>query len=208
METIILIRTSTEEQNPENQLKDCKTLAKFGEYEVVKEQQSAFKDNDRPKLDYITKQIKLRKVKHLIVWDLDRLFRNQKKLVSFFELCNGYKCKFHSYRQQWLEEINMIPEPWGEIVHSLMLNIMGWLAEEESKKKSDRVKIAHKNSKKKWGRKPINKRVTNKIIELHNQGKTLREIAAEVCYWDQSNNKHQVSKSAVHKIIQDYKDKK
>jgi len=33
----------------------------------------------------------------------------------------------------------------------MMLQIMGWLAEEESKKKSERVKIAYKNSNKNGG---------------------------------------------------------
>ena len=43
--TIIYLRTSTEEQNPENQLKDCLSINKYGEYELFQEQQSAWKDD-------------------------------------------------------------------------------------------------------------------------------------------------------------------
>lgn len=205
MKTIIYLRTSTEMQNPENQLRDCKKIAKFGEYEIVKEFQSAYKDKDRPKFDYIKKQISYKKVEHLICWDLDRLFRDRKKLIAFFKFCQNYNCKIHSYRQEWLESLNDIQEPFNEIMHDLMLNIMGWLSEDESKKKSDRVKIAYKNSTKKWGRKPIKNKTIKEVLTLHNQGRTLREIASEVYYWDDNRNKHQISKSAVHLIIKENK---
>ena len=196
---IIYLRTSTEEQNPQNQLRDCKTLVKE-DYEVIEEKQSAFKDKDRPKFEGIKERIKKKGISKLICWDLDRLFRNRKKLIEFFEFCKIYNCKIDSYRQQWLNELNSMPEPFNEIMHTLMIQIMGWLAEEESKKRSDRVKIAHKNSKKKWGRKPL-QNIEDKVIELYKQGKTLREIAKEVYYWDSGRNKKFVSKSAVHKII-------
>ena len=44
---IIHIRTSTEDQNPENQLKDCLSIYKeeWGEYKLFEEKQSAWKDN-------------------------------------------------------------------------------------------------------------------------------------------------------------------
>ena len=46
-QTIIYLRTSTEEQNPENQLKDCLFINNFGEFVLFEEKQSAFKDKDR-----------------------------------------------------------------------------------------------------------------------------------------------------------------
>ena len=44
-QTIIYLRTSTEEQNPENQKKDCEALAEklnLKDYDIFSEQQSAF----------------------------------------------------------------------------------------------------------------------------------------------------------------------
>jgi len=197
----ILIRTSTEDQNPENQLRDCQSINTYGDADIIKEQQSAWKDKDRPLLIQLKKDISYRKVSHLIVWDLDRLFRNRKKLIEFFKFCKVYGCQIHSFRQTWLEELNKIPSPFDEIMHGLMLQIMGWLAEEESKKKSDRVKIAYKNRTQKWGRKPIGKKVEQEILQLYSEGKSIREIASSVTYWDKQRNSHNVSKSAVHKII-------
>lgn len=200
---IIYLRTSTEEQNPKNQLRDCKTLIK-GDYEVVEERQSAFRDKDRVKFETIKSRIKKGEVDELICWDLDRLFRNRKKLIEFFQYCKLYKCNINSFRQQWLKQFNEMPQPFNEIMHDLMLQIMGWIAEEESIKKSERVKIAFKNSTKKWGRKPLTN-VDKRIIEFHKQGKTLREIASLVHYWDESRNKKFVSKSYVHNIIKKFK---
>ncbi len=186
MKTIIYIRTSTQEQNPENQLADCISINDYGEYEVVEEKQSAYKDSKRSKFEKIKQQIKTNTIQHLICWDLDRLYRNRKKLIQFFELCKMYNCKIHSYRQEWLEQLHKIPEPFNDIMHALMLNLMGWLAEDESKKKSDRISRAVRRKDgvtksykgNKWGRKP--KKVDYELItELHSKGLSTYKIAAE-----------------------------
>ncbi|MFH1585803.1 MAG: recombinase family protein, partial [archaeon] len=133
---ICYLRTSTQDQNPKNQLRDCKKLIE-GDFEVVEEKQSAFKDKDRQLFEDIKKRISKKEITDLYCWDLDRLFRNRKKLIEFFEFCKYHNCKIHSYRQKWLEDLNQIPKPFDEIMHSMMLQIMGWLSEEESKKKSE-----------------------------------------------------------------------
>jgi DNA invertase Pin-like site-specific DNA recombinase len=216
METIIYIRTSTEEQEPENQIKSCQKLSK-GEYELLQDKQSAFTDKkDREKFELAKKLIKSGKIKHFIVWDLDRIYRNRIKLKEFFQFCKIHKCNIHSVNQQWLEQLNNIPEPFNEIMHDLMLNLMGWLAEDESKKKSERVRLAVRKQKgitksykgNKWGRKPLGKKSVEEILRLYKEGKSMREISEEVFYWDKNNNKKQISKSAVHKIINENKDKK
>ncbi len=200
----IYLRTSTEEQNPQNQLDDCLSIAV--EAKVYEEKQSAWKEKDRPIFESIKKEIKSGNITELYVWDLDRLFRNRKKLKEFFEFCKIYKCSIHSYRQLWLEDLNKIPEPFNEIMFELMIQIMGWLAEEESQKKSDRVKIAFQNykGKSKWGRKGLSKETKKEIIEAHKKGMSLREVADSVFLWDKNNNRKKISKSAVHKIIQSF----
>ena len=207
--TIIYNRTSTEDQNPENQLRDCESIRPkdqktdtFIDYSLFEERQSAWRDSQRPEFDKIRKLIRLRKVKDLIVWDLDRLYRNRKKLVAFFEYCKIYKCTIHSFRQKWLEDINNIPEPFGEMVHRLMIDLMGYFGEDESNKKSDRVKAAVRRKKNitvsykgnRWGRKPISTFKRNLIKELSKGNKTIRQIAEEV----------KLSKSVVHKTIQEF----
>lgn len=199
---VIYLRTSTEEQDPQNQLNDCLKIAGDNP-EVFEEKQSAWKDKDRVVFKSICNKIKQKVITDLYVWDWDRLFRNQKKLVEFFKFCELYNCKIHSFNQQYFEDFYKIPKPFDEIVSNLVLNLMGWLSEEESKKKSNRVKIAFQNHKgKKWGRKPISQKVKDEIIEAHKRGLSIREISDSVFIWDTSNNRKNISKSLVHKTIQ------
>ena len=207
MNTIIYLRTSTEEQNPENQLKDCKTLVS-DDYELIEDKQSAWKEEkERDGFNKVKKLIKSRKIKHFIVWDLDRIYRNRIKLKEFFEYCKLYKCSIHSFRQNWLEEMYKMPEPFNEIMHDLMLNIMGWIAQDESDKKSKRVKAAIRKENgitksykgNKWGRKSL--KVDGEILELRKEGKTIREIQRIVFYWDKNNHKKFVSVGYIHKIL-------
>jgi len=202
MKAIIYLRTSTAEQNPQNQLKDCKSICKW-EYEVVEEKQSAFKDKNRPLFEQVRERIKKQKINHLVVWDWDRLFRNRLKLIEFFKFCDLYKCKIHSFRQLYFEDFYKIPPPFDEIVSNLVLNLMGHNAEEESKKKGERVKIAYENRKGSWGRKSLSKEVKQEVLERKKQGLSIREIADSVFYWDKNRNRRAVSVGAVHKIIKE-----
>lgn len=213
-EVVIYLRTSTEEQNPENQLKDCESIRPkdrnydtFVDYYLMQEQQSAFHDfKDRHVFEKLRMLIKDRKVKTLIVWDLDRIYRNRNKLKEFFVFCDAFDCTILSFRQKFLQDIEKIPEPFNEIMHDLMLNLLGWIAEDESKHKSERVKASirlndgetYSYKGNKWGRKPISTFKRNQIVSMYNKGDRLRSIAIEL----------KVSLGAVHKIVQDYKDKK
>lgn len=212
-ETIIYNRTSKEEQNPENQLKDCENILKelnLGEYYLIEDKQSAWRDNAfREGFEEVRKLIKSNKIKHLIVWDFDRLYRNRKKFKEFLIFLKAYKTQLHSFRQSWMEDLNKIPEPWNEIVYDLMVNIYGYLAEDESNRKSDRVKIAVRRNENgtfsykgnKWGRKPISNQTKNKVIKLHQAGHSYNQIVKLVTYSDKNNNPKNISKSMVHKIL-------
>lgn len=211
----VYIRTSTNDQTPELQLREIKEIA--GEFSLLfKDQQSAWLDfKERSDFKRLSQLIKDKKISDVYVWDLDRIYRNRKKLIEFFEVCKIYDCKIHSVRQQWLEEINGMPEPWGEIIHNLMLQVMGWIAEEESQKKSDRVKNAvtqKKNYKgevvttstygNKWGRKNLSPQTIQKVLDLHSQGLSLRKISKDVWIYDEHGNKKKnISLGAVHKIV-------
>lgn len=201
--TIIYLRTSTEEQNPENQLADCQKINFYGPAEIIEDTQSAWKDNkERPGFELLKTKIINNKVLHLIVWDFDRLFRNRIKFKEFLEIIKAYHVKLHSFRQQWLESINKVPSPWNEIVYGMMIEILGWMAEEESKKKSERIRIAYVNHVgNKWGRPGISEKTKAEILNLWNEGMSMRMISEKVTYWDSSRNLRNISIGAVHKII-------
>lgn len=217
-ETIMYIRTSTEEQNPNNQIKDCKELINklsLGDYEVLPEKKSAFKDIEREVFNSINKSIQEGRIKNLVVWDLDRIFRNRIKLLEFLTFCKVHNVKVYSFRQEFLNVFDNLKLPPGfeflaEMYRNNFLQFLGWIAEEESKKKSQRVKISvrrengitksHKGNK--WGRKSIfNDRIIKEIEMLKSQGKTIRQISKEVHYYDKNNNKKYLSPSLVHKLL-------
>lgn len=201
MKVAIYVRTSTEEQTPELQIDDCKSINKYGEPEIFMDKQSAWKDHiERDKFNELKKQIKKKSITHLIVWDWDRLYRNRKRLKEFFEFCKVYKCQIHSFRQKFFEDFYKIPAPFDEIIQELVLNLMGWLAEDESSKKSQRVKLAVDRRGKftrskygnKWGRKEISTQKINRIEFLRNNSDmSIRAIAKDVG----------VSVGVVHKIL-------
>lgn len=208
----IYTRSSTEGQSPELQLSDIESLHPPHDAIVIREQQSAWKDNvKRPELDHLIGLIKSRKIDTLFVWSLDRLYRNRIKLKSFLALCHSCGVKVVSYRQQWLQQIQTIPAPWNDIVYDLMLSVIGWLAEDESSLKSDRVKMAVRKKEtgtysykgKRWGRKPFPKQTQTRVLQLHSEGKSIREIADTVQVYDNNNNGRKISKSAVHKILKE-----
>ena len=204
----VYIRTSTDDQEPENQIREIETIS-GKDYLLFQDKQSAWKDNkEREEFERLRLIIKRSKGGDLYVWDWDRLFRNRKKLKEFFQFCAIYKCKIHSFRQIFFESFYEIPAPFDEIMQELFLNLLGWLAEDESVKKSARVKaavrrvpgkatVSHRGNK--WGRKKIN--VDDKIIEAREAGKNMRQITEEVYYWDKSNHKKFVSLGYVSKII-------
>jgi DNA invertase Pin-like site-specific DNA recombinase len=197
---IIYIRTSSKEQNPENQLKDCISINNYGPYEIFEDKQSAWNDNkEREGFDRLRLLIKTKKIEHLIVWDFDRLYRNRIKFKEFLAFLKAYKVQLHSFRQDWFEDLHKIPEPWNDIVYELMVNIYGHIAEEESTKKSQRVKAAvRKTGNKtvsykgnKWGRKTLSTQKLNELRTIYTPNKTIRELAKEL----------NISKSVVHKYM-------
>jgi DNA invertase Pin-like site-specific DNA recombinase len=215
----IYIRTSTEEQEPENQISQIEDLS-GKEYLLFQDKQGAWKENkEREQFENLKKQIKEGKISELYVWDLDRIYRDRKNLLGFFEFCKSFKCKVFSVRQKWLFDLQQMKLPqgfeWiGEMQINNFLNFLGWIAEEESSKKSERIKLAVRKWKgkatlsykgKKWGRKPL-KRVIEKVLELRKQGKKIREICSEVYYWDKGNHKKYISVGLVHKIVSSHKE--
>lgn len=177
---VAYLRTSKKEQHPENQRRQVLELAGEG-VEVFVEKQSAYKDHlkARPVFSLIIEGIKKHDFKEVYVWDLDRLYRNQLALKGFFELCKLNGCKVYSVRQQWLNSIKQAPSPWNEIIFDMIVSILGWMAEDESRKRSERTKAGLARSKKKKGRKSVKSKNFDqyaRIINLRKQGLSYNKI--------------------------------
>lgn len=189
----VYLRVSTDDkgQDPKNQEVSCLKLIddlELGDNPVLFiEERSAWQSYRRPVFERMLKQARDNNVKNIVCWDYDRIYRDRKKLL---ELVGTYK-KFHgiriySYRQKFMEDLLRMDGSIGELMYDVMLNFFGWIAEEESRKKSERVKEAYKRKKSRsagkvnWGRPSISDYQLKRLKELRGEGKSYREIAEDM----------------------------
>jgi DNA invertase Pin-like site-specific DNA recombinase len=218
MKAIIYLRTSTKEQNPELQRKQCIDFCNRIGLEVVEiaiEQGSAYKlEKIRDKWESIVERAKKEKL-DIVLWRYDRAFRNRKEFFIFMKVMfEVYKTKVYSVTESsimsfWdmMSKSHSDNPVFNELLNGIfkamwdfMIQQAGEEAEDESRKKSERVKLAvrkeigmptksYKGNK--WGRKAL--KIDESIIDLYKQKKTMREITKEVFYWDKNNHKKFVS---------------
>jgi DNA invertase Pin-like site-specific DNA recombinase len=200
MKAVIYLRTSTKEQNPENQKEECLRFAKNRGYEVsevLTEELSGFKDIIRPNYEKVVEMARKGEIQAVIVWAMDRWVRNRDTLLEDVIILRNYGVKLHSVKEAWLEAIN-IEGSLGRTIQDFLLGLIGSIAEMESERKSERVKIAFKNHKgKKWGRPKVHTNKIKIILDLYNQGLSYREI----------NKKSGLSIGAISKVINVHKNK-
>jgi len=215
---VVYLRASTDEQDTENQRVALQKMVP-GHAEWHSESSSAWRsdsEKSRPVFAALRERVLHGEIDHFYVWDLDRLYRNRRRLVAFFKLCTARGTKIISFRQPWLSQIVEMPEPWNEIVQDLMVQVLGWLAEDESQKRSDRVRasmreradgtVVSRNGRK-WGRPGLAKQTRRRVIETyqaHDEALSMRELASLVVRYDKHGNAKPISKSTVHKIIREY----
>lgn len=145
---MIYVRVSTknEGQREEDQLPDIINTfnINLNGCLIVVAKESAFqekKDKTR-KFNIFYKLIEKYKEinKTLYVWDLDRIYRNQKKQAYFISyFADKNKCKVLSYRQKFFHQFKNM-DGMGRAMYNFMIEVFGWMAEEESKKKGERLK--------------------------------------------------------------------
>jgi DNA invertase Pin-like site-specific DNA recombinase len=180
MKAIIYNRVSTKEQNPENQKSECLLFAKNRGYEVVEilsEELSGFKDINRPQYEKAVEMARKGEIQAVIVWAMDRWVRNRDTLLEDVVILRNYGVKLHSVKEAWLEAIN-IEGSLGRTIQEFLLGLIGSIAEMESERKSERVKIAFQNHKgKKWGRPKVHTNKINVILEDLKLGLSYREIS-------------------------------
>jgi len=200
MKAVIYLRTSTKEQNPENQKEECLRFAKNRGYEVsevLTEELSGFKDIIRPNYKKVVEMARKGEIQAVIVWAMDRWVRNRDTLLEDVIILRNYGVKLHSVKEAWLEAIN-IEGSLGRTIQDFLLGLIGSIAEMESERKSERVKIAFKNHKgKKWGRPKVHTNKIKIILDLYNQGLSYREI----------NKKSGLSIGAISKVLNVHKNK-
>jgi DNA invertase Pin-like site-specific DNA recombinase len=224
MTDYIYLRVSTEEQDEKWQLDPIVKTFNCDKDKclIFQERMTAFnQDKEHKRLEFLKlkEQIKKGGPGKLYIFALDRLFRNRKKTIEFFNYCKMYDVDIYSYTEQWLLDFQNIKKQMPgdfkfmiDSIYDMMLNMFAQMGESESKNKSNRVKKAINKSSgitksvygKKWGRKNLSKQLQTKIIELHKQGLSQRKIRDQVFIYDEHGNKKKnVSLGTVNNIIKE-----
>ena len=174
-------------QDTDVQLRELREYAKqrgwlvAGEY--VDQGVSGSKDS-RPELNRLMLDAKQRKVDVVLVWKLDRFGRSLKHLVNALAELEAVGVAFVSLRDAF-----DLTTPAGR----LMFGVVAAMAEFERDLIRERVKAGIANAKAKGrrvGRKPV-ALDRARLVALHSEGRTIREIAATLgC-----------SRSLVHKTL-------
>lgn len=221
MKVAVYARVSTKDQSEAEQIPAIKQGFGLGDDVLVfREEVSAWsvdKDSKRFELQRLVGVIRSRSIDRLYIWDLDRLYRNRKKTREFFELCGFYGVEIYSLNQKWLNDFQRLKTQFPdnfkfliENISSLLLDVYAQTAEDESVKKSERVRLKVKKGAdgvtrsvdgKKWGRRSLPSRVVNEVVTHKKFGRSIRWIADNVYYYDKNKNKKFLSVGSVHKII-------
>ena len=149
---VIYLRTSTEEQYPENQLEDCRRFAVSRGYRVEREfveQLSGWRrEVKRPIYEEIRAMAHTGEINAVIVWAIDRWVRQRDTLIedlTYFPRCG---VKFHSVKEEFIEVMN-IEGPLGKTIREFMYGLLGSIAEMESQRLSDRTKLGLERARRK-----------------------------------------------------------
>jgi DNA invertase Pin-like site-specific DNA recombinase len=171
----LYLRTSKQDQHPENQRAELERLVQARGLEIVEvyeEQVSAVKN--RPEYNRMMKDAHRGKFDTLIIWALDRLGRSMSgNLQAVLEL-DRLGVTVVSLREPWLDT--------SSPVRSLLVAIFSWVAEQERQRIADRTRCGLDQVKKsgvRLGRPPA--RVNpNELALLRAQGMSVKMIAKKL----------------------------
>jgi len=134
----IYARVSTDAQCVDNQVPVLTDLANRRGWEIAgiyTEEVSAWKAGHQAELKALLTAASYHQFQYLIVWSLDRLTRQGiGSIMQLFHTFTTYGVTVVSAQEGWTEQSG----PFAE----LMMAITGWVAEFESKRRSERIKAA------------------------------------------------------------------
>ena len=176
MKAVIYARVSTADQTTENQTLELQKVAKRNGWTVgaVFGDQISGAKTDRPALQRLLQGVIRKEFDVVMVWDVSRLGRSLKHLVTLLEdfHAKGVNLYFH---QQGIDTTT----PAGK----MMFQMCGAFAEFERGMIQERVKAGLARAKaqgKKLGPPGVPTRTVTKVKELHEVGMSFRKIGREL----------------------------
>lgn len=134
----IWARVSTSEQETSNQVEVLTAYAERRGFEVVRVwrlEESAWNGRHRQALDEVVRAARQGEFEVLAVWALDRLSREGPlDTLRLLDRLNRAGCAVASYQESWVELSGEMRE--------VFVAITAWVAQFESKRKSERVRAA------------------------------------------------------------------
>lgn len=138
MKAAIWSRVSTREQETENQLVALRAWAKARGFEVVTEyvlEESAWNGKHQAALEQALGDAHRGRYQVLLVWALDRLSRQGiEAMLSVMRRFREKGVMVLSHQEPWTDG--------SPATQELLTSIFAWMAEQESRRKSERVKAA------------------------------------------------------------------
>lgn len=181
MRCALYLRTSTTDQNPENQLSQLKDYAEKQEWKIV----GVFQDSvsgskgldERTGLKNVFELGRQRKYDVLLFWSLDRFSREgSRKTLEYLTLLDSYKVKWHSFTEQYISSLGIFSDA--------IISILSAIAKQERIRISERTKagLARIRGKVKLGRPKTSKALVQKAKELRKKGLSFAQIGKELGY--------------------------
>jgi DNA invertase Pin-like site-specific DNA recombinase len=171
----IYARVSTQDQNPDMQLRELRSYAQARDLEITHEfvdKESGAKE-DRPQLEQLLSVARGREIDTVLVWKFDRFARSTKQLVNALEEFQHLGVDFISKTEQIDTS-----SPTGKVLFTMV----SAFAEFERSLISERIRAGIARSRaegKPHGRSPIPKTKQAVIKKLRKQGLSYRDIVKE-----------------------------
>lgn len=188
-------------QDVENQLHGIRELSKHRGFDLIQEyvdQGISGRSEKRPSLDQLIRDARKGQFKIIIIHSIDRLGRSTKHLLNLIDELRHLNVSIISIR----ESLDF-STPTGQMA----LTMLSAVAQLEAQLTSERIKTAlavkkalasKMNNGWRCGRPPLDQELESKVIQLRQEGKSIREI---------SKHLGNISKSSVSRIIKEMSQK-
>lgn len=145
MKTAIYVRVSTDETKQEikNQLEPLRKLAEALEFEIVQEyiEYASGGNSNRPKFQQMLNEARKHEFDIILIWALDRFSREGiLNTLSYLQILKQSNVKIKSLQESWLDTRD-------SGIGELLIAIFSWVAEQERKRISERIKAGLKGKK-------------------------------------------------------------
>lgn len=156
---VLYVRCSTNEtkQEVKNQLEPLRDLARAMKLEIIKEyvDYASGGNSNRPQFQEMLNEARKHKFDIILVWALDRFSREGiLNTLSYLRTLKQHNVALKSLQESWLDTRD-------EGIGQLLIAIFSWVAEQEKKRISERIKAGLKG-KKNVGKRGKDKKKRNK----------------------------------------------